>query len=437
MSNDRGSRRSRIAGTVRGILVDIRPLRSSRGFRWLYFGQVGAQLSRQLLVVAVPYQVFVLTRSSLLVGLVGLVQIAPLIIFSLLGGTAADAFDRRKVLIGVEVGMALTSVGFAVNAGDDALLWPIFVLIALNAGVSGVEAPARNAVIPAVVSTAELPAAFALQQTLVQTLNVLGPALGGLMIAQMGIGAAYWLTAAASLFTALAVIPLGPQRPDDAAGRMSLGAIAEGWHYLRRVPLLQQVMLIDLNAMVFGMPRALFPVIGVEVLGGNAATVGLLHAAPGAGALIGALTTGWVSSVRRQGRVVVYAVCAWGLAIAMFGMSRLLWPSLVLLAIAGGADVISNVFRNTILQLEVPDGLRGRLTAFKVALSGGGPRLGDAEAGAVAALTSPAVSAVTGGLAALVGTLVIAWRGRAIWEHVARGVEPESDAPLFDELPAP
>ena len=138
--------------------------------------------------------------------------------------------------------------------------------------------------IPAVVSPAELPAAFALQQTLVQTMNVLGPALGGVMIAQLGMGAAYWLTAGASLFTALAVIPLGSQRPEDAAGRITFGAIAEGWHYLRRVPLLQQVMLIDLNAMVFGMPRALVPVIGTELLGGNAVTVGLLHAAPGAGA---------------------------------------------------------------------------------------------------------------------------------------------------------
>ena len=437
MSDPRGSRRARFSAAARGIVVDIQPLRTSASFRWLYFGQLGAQMSRQLLVVAVPYQVFVLTRSSLLVGLVGLVQIAPLIIFSLLGGTAADAFDRRKVLIAVELGMALTSVGFALNSGADAVLWPIFVLIALNAGISGVEAPARNAVIPAVVTSAELPAAFALQQTLVQTMNVLGPALGGLMIAQLGIGAAYWLTAAASVFTALAVIPLGPQRAHDASGRITFSAIAEGWRYLRRVPLLQQVMLIDLNAMVFGMPRALFPVIGTEVLGGNAATVGLLHAAPGAGALIGALTTGWVSAVRRQGRVVVYAVCGWGVAIALFGMTRLLWLSLVLLAIAGAADVISNVFRNTILQLEVPDGLRGRLTAFKVSLSGGGPRLGDAESGAVAALTSPAVSVVSGGLAALLGTLFIAWRGRAIWEHVATGMEPDPDEPLIEEPAAP
>ncbi|MPZ72618.1 MAG: MFS transporter [Nitriliruptorales bacterium] len=425
-----------MTGALRRIVVDIQPLRSSAGFRWLYFGQIGAQLSRQLLVVAVPYQVFVLTRSSLLVGLVGLVQIAPLIIFSILGGTAADAFDRRKLLVAVELGMALTSVGFALNGGDDARLWPIFVLIALNAGVSGVEAPARNAVIPAVVSAAELPAAFALQQTLVQTMNVLGPALAGVLIAQLGIGAAYWLTVVAGIFSAIAVVPLGPQRARDAAGRITFRAIAEGWQYLRSVPLLQQVMLIDLNAMVFGMPRALFPVIGTEVLGGDAATVGLLHAAPGAGALIGALTTGWVSAVRRQGRVVVCAVCGWGLAIAAFGLTRILWLSLLLLALAGAADVISNVFRNTILQLAVPDGLRGRMTAFKVALSGGGPRLGDAESGAVAALTTPAFSVVSGGLASLVGTLAIAWFGRAIWEQEA--IVDEGDVKrILDEPAAP
>ncbi|MDQ3344416.1 MAG: MFS transporter, partial [Actinomycetota bacterium] len=200
------------------------------------------------------------------------------------------------------------------------------------------------------------------------------------------------------------------------------------------VPLLQQVMLIDLNAMVFGMPRALFPVIGTVVLGGDAATVGLLHAAPGAGALAGALTTGWVSAVKRQGRVVIYAVAGWGLGIAAFGLTRNLWVALGLLAFAGASDVISNVFRNTILQTAVPDGLRGRLTAFKVALSGGGPRLGDAESGAVAALTTPAISVVSGGLASVVGTALIAWRGRAIWEQTT---EAPAAPVALDEVTTP
>jgi hypothetical protein len=168
---------------------------------------------------------------------------------------------------------------------------------------------------------------------------------------------------------------------------------------------------------VFGMPRALFPYIGTVTLGGDAATVGLLNAAPGAGAFIAALTTGWVSLVKRQGRLVVLSVVVWGLSIAAFGFTRSLIPALILLAVAGASDVISNVFRATILQLSLPDSMRGRVTAIKVMLSGAGPRLGDAEAGAVAAITNPTVSVISGGLASAVGAVLIAWRGRTLWSH--------------------
>jgi len=425
--------RSRLARAVRAAIVDITPLRTGRGFRWLYFGQAGAELSRQLLIVAVPYQVFVLTGSSLLVGMVGLVQIAPLILCSILGGTAADAFDRRRLLLLVEVGMTLTCVGFAVNTGEAAPLWPIFALIAINAGITGVEAPARNAVIPALVPYEQLPAAFALHQTLHQTAQVVGPALAGVLIARHSLTATYLLSAVAGVVTAVALLPLGPQKPAGASGQITVTAIREGWQYLRSVPVLQQIMLIDLNAMVFGMPRALFPVVGTVVLGGDATTVGLLHAAPGAGALLGAVTTGWVSAVRRQGRVVVCAVVLWGAAIVAFGLTRNVAVALVLLALAGAADVISNVFRNTVLQTSVPDGLRGRLTAFKVAMSGGGPRLGDAESGAVAALTTPTISIVSGGLASIAGAALIAWRGRAIWNQSTEAELPPPPPPLLEE----
>ena len=397
------------------------PLQVNTGFRWLFIGQAGSLLARNALVVAVPYQVFVLTGSSLLVGLVGLVQIAPLIGCAIVGGAVADAFDRRRVLVVVELLTSLTCVGFALNTGPSALLWPIFALIAVNAGISGVEAPARAAIIPSLVTPAQLPSAFALNASLNQAGQVVGPAVAGVLIARWGIGAAYWVSAVASVGTALALIPLGLRAAEPLGGRVTIGAIVEGWRYLRRVPLLQQVMLIDLNAMVFGMPRALFPVIGTVVLGGDATTVGLLHAAPGAGALAGALTTGWVSIVERQGRVVILGVGVWGLAIIGFGVTRSLPVALALLAVAGAGDVVSNVFRNAILQTAVPDELRGRITAFKVALSGGGPRLGDAEAGAVASLTTPAVSVVTGGLVSALGALAIARYGRALWEQTTGG----------------
>jgi MFS family permease len=402
---------------LRALIVDVTPLRTARGFRWLFVGQAGALLARNTLVVAVPYQVYVLTESSLLVGMVGMAQIVPLIGCAMLGGAIADAFDRRRVLVAVELLMSLTSIGFALNVGPAAPVWPIFVLIAINAGLTGIESPARAAIIPSLVPAGQLPAAFALNATLNQTAQVVGPAVAGLLIARLGVGAAYWVAAVASAGTALALIPLGRHAPDSATGRITVGAIVEGWHYLRRVPLLQHLMLIDLNAMVFGMPRALFPVIGTVILGGDASTVGLLHAAPGVGALAGALTTGWVSAVKRQGRVIVIGVCVWGLAIVAFGLTRSIPVALALLAVAGAGDVISNVFRNALLQAAVPDALRGRITAFKEALSGGGPRLGDAEAGAVASLVTPAFSVVSGGLISILGALVIAWRGRALWEQ--------------------
>ena len=421
-----GVDRTRPRRLLRSVLVDVTPLRTSPGFRWLYLGQIGAQLSRHILVVAVPYQVFVLTESSFLVGMVGLVQIVPLLLFALLGGTAADAFDRRRVLMVVQLLMALTSIAFALNTGPSARLWPIFVLIALNAGVAGIESPARTSIIPSLVGRRNLAPAFALNQTLNQTAQVIGPALAGLVMARFGIAAAYWLSAVAVLFTMVALLPIRPSVPEGASGKLRFSATVEGWRFLRRYPLLQQTMLIDLNAMVFGMPRALFPVIGTVVLGGDAATVGLLHAAPGAGALLGALTTGWVSRVRRQGRAVVIAVTIWGLAIAAFGLTRQLPLALGLLAVAGAADVVSNVFRTTILQMVVPDGLRGRISAFKSALTGGGPRLGDAEAGAVAALTSPTFSVVSGGVASIIGTALIAWRGRELWDQRTDGTSTAS-----------
>lgn len=410
-------------------------MRHSRGFRWLYAGQVSVQLSRLTLVVAVPYQVFVISESVVLVGLVGLVQIPSLIVCSILGGAAADAMDRRRILVVLQLLMGVTSAALAINTAAAAALWPIFVLVAINAGLSGAEAPARTAIIPSLIDRDQLPAAFALNQTLNQTAHLVIPAAAGALIAGAGLEATYWVSAVACVFTSAALLPIGSQRAEGGGQRMSLGSIVEGWRYLRGVPLLQQVMLVDLNAMVFGLPRALFPVIGLVSLGGDAATVGLLHAAPGAGALIGALTTGWVSSVRRQGRVVVCAVGVYGLAIVGFGFTRTLVTAMAFLAVAGAADVVSNVFRNAILQMAVPDELRGRISAFKVALSGGGPRLGDAESGAVAELTTPTFSVVSGGLASIAGTLLVAVRGRALWEQsTLTSLPPE---PAEEALPDP
>jgi MFS family permease len=411
-------KRSRLAA-LRAAMVDTTPLRTSRAYRWLYAGQAGFQFGRQVLVVAVPLQVFELTGSSLQVGLVSLVQTIPLLLFAPLGGVAADAFDRRRILAIAQVLTGLASIGLALNSTSSASLWPIYLLMAINAAMLGVEAPTRTAIIPTLVARDQLASAFALNQTLNQTASVVGPALGGLLIAGLGLGATYWISAVTMLLASLAAIPLGPLPPEAGTGRLTLSATGEALRYLRRRPLLQQVMLIDLNAMVFGMPRALFPAFGTVLLGGDATTVGLLNAAPGAGALAAAATTGWVSAVRRQGRVVVIAVTVWGLAVVGFGLTRNLMLALIFLAVAGAGDIISNVFRSTILQLDLPDSIRGRISAFKTVITAAGPRFGDVEAGAVAALTTPTFSIVSGGLVSVIGAWLIAWRGRALWDQDA------------------
>ena len=395
----------------RRFFVDTTPLRESRQYRLLYIGQLVSFLGRQLTVVAVPFQVFEMTDSSLAVGLVSLVQLGPLIVCSLVGGSIADAVDRRKLLLLMQACLAVTSVGLAINAAGwlgGPAVWPLFVFTAAAAGLSGVDSPTRSAAIPSLVRREQLPAALALNQTLIQVGQVLGPALAGLVIARVSLAAAYWLDAVTFVGAGVALLLMAPMVPEGGGTRAGLASIGEGVRYLKGRRALQGTFLIDINAMVFGMPRALFPAMAERVFGGGAGVVGLLYAAPGAGALVGALTTGWVSGVRRQGRAVLVAVAAWGAAIALFGLVSWLPLALFFLAVAGASDVISAVFRNTILQLSVPDRLRGRLSAIHIAVVTGGPRLGDAEAGAVAALAGTRVSVVSGGLVCMAGVAVLA-----------------------------
>jgi hypothetical protein len=397
--------------TRRRLLSDVTPLRESGQYRLLYAGELFAFLGSQLTVVAVPLQVYLLTRSSLAVGLVGLAQLGPLLVCSLLGGAVVDAVDRRVLLVWVQLARGALGVGLVANAmRPQPLLWPLYALTAAGAGLQAVDAPARTAAIPALVRRELLPAAAALHQILMQVGLVAGPALAGLVVARAGLGAAYAIEVATFAAASLLAAALRPLPPGAGAARAGIASVREGLRFLRGRRALQGCFLIDLNAMVFGMPRALFPALGTGLFHGGPGTVGLLYAAPGAGALLGALTAGWVGGVRRQGRAVLVAVAAWGAAITVFGLVSWLPLALVLLAVAGAADVVSAVFRNTILQLTVPDGLRGRLVAIHIGVVTGGPRLGDAEAGAVAALAGPRVSVVSGGLACLAGVALLAWR---------------------------
>lgn len=359
--------------------------------------------------MAVPIQVYRLTGSSLDVGLLGIVQLGPLLGCSLLGGTLADAFDRRRVLLGAQLCLAATSVGLALNAlSPHPALWLVYLLSAIAAGFAGIDSPTRAAAIPAMVPAAELPAALALNQTLMQLGLVVGPALGGLVIARVDLAAAYWIDVGTFGVSIGAVWLMAAMLPEGGGTKAGVKSIAEGLRFLKGRQALQGTFVIDINAMVFGMPRALFPQLGTTVFGGGASTVGLLYAAPGFGALVGALGSGWVGRISRQGYAVLVAVALWGAAIAGFGFSPWLWLALALLAVAGAADVISAVFRNTILQLSVPDRLRGRLSAVHIAVVAGGPRLGDTESGAVATAIGPRGSVISGGLACLLGVGLIA-----------------------------
>jgi MFS family permease len=369
-------------------------------------------LGTQLTTVAVPFQVYQLTHSSLDVGLVSLAQLFPLIAGSLLGGSVADAMDRRRLLMLAQVLPAVCSAGLALNADLGTSLWPLFVLPALSAGFSPLDNAARSAIVPNLVRRSEVPTANAMFQALFQFGLVFGPAVAGLLLAGAGVRFVYWMDVASFGAALLGAFLISPQPPAGSTGqRAGLRSIVEGLRFVRGRQAIQGAYLLDINAMVFGMPRALFPALALTFFGGGASTLGFLYAAPGAGALVGALTTGWVTGVQRQGLAVIVAVIVWGAAITCFGLVPWLPAALVLLAVAGWADVISAVFRSTIIQLAVPDILRGRLAGLQTAVVTGGPRIGDLEAGAVAAGFGDTVSVVSGGLACIVGALIL---GRAL-----------------------
>jgi MFS family permease len=394
----------------RRLLIDATPLRESPQFRRLWGGYVVSVLGSQLTVVAIPYQVFRLTHSSLDVGLIGLAQVVPVLAGALAGGSIADAVDRRRLLLVTQSMLACCSLGLLWNtASGHPHLWPLYVLAAASAGVSATDGSTRAAVVANLVERHQLAAANALWQLLFQIGQVVGPAVAGILVAQVGVGSAYAVDAGTFLVSLAAVASLKPLPPHGGGTRFGWLSIKEGLSFLKSRQVLQATFVIDLDAMILGMPRALFPALGLVRFRGGAQTVGLLYAAPGAGALVGAGLTGWVSTVRRQGRAVLVAVSLWGLAIAAFGIVPWLPAALALLAVAGAADVFSAVFRGTILQTEAPDALRGRVSSIHTAVVTGGPRLGDVEAGGVAALAGAQTSVISGGLGCLVGVALV-WR---------------------------
>jgi MFS family permease len=397
------SLRSRIA-------PDLEPLRASRDLRLLMTGESLTGLGTQAALVALPYQLYTQTGSAFLTGLLGAVELVPLVSAALLGGAIADRMDRRRLLLLCQLGLIAAASALAAGALIGAPpVWLLYLLGAALAGFSSLEGVVRLAIVPNLVAPEHLPGALALSFGLFQLTAVVGPGAGGLLIAAAGVEGAYLVDAVSCLAMAVAASRMRPQLPHAVErGRAGIGrAIAEGLRFVRGSAVLKGSFAIDLLAMTFGMPRALFPVLAISVYGAGAAGTGALFAAVSAGATVAALTTGWIGHARRLGRIVIAAVTVWGLAIAAAGLVSSLWPAVLLLAVAGAADSVSAVCRSTINQTVTPDALRGRMSSVFTIVVTGGPRLGDVEAGAVASLTSARFSVLSGGLACVAGVALV------------------------------
>ncbi len=400
-----------MASLLRRIAIDVSPLQKSRDFRWLWCGLLLSGAGYYFTVVATFIQVYRITGSTAAVGLVGLVGLAGIVVGILAGGTFIDAIDRRATLMWAQAAAGAGSGLLLLGAiADDPPVGVVYAGVALLSAVSAIDSSVRNATMPRLVGRELLPSAITLNQVVMNATALIGPAVAGVVIDKFGLAAAYGFDLVSSVSMLVVVSTIRPVPPEPGPRRQTgWNAVLSGFRYLRGRRVLQAAFGADLVAMFFGMPRALFPTIAVTQFGQGAAVVGLLFAAPAVGAVLGALTGGWVRRVRHQGRAVLWAVVAWGASIAAFGLvGDRLWLGLSLLAVAGAADVISAIFRGTIIQLSVPDELRGRLSSINYLVVAGGPRLGDLEAGLVASLSSPTVSIVSGGLLCMAGAGLVA-----------------------------
>lgn len=405
--------------------VDTRALRDSRDFRLLEIGSLVTGLGTQAGLVALPYQVFVITRSPVLVGLIGLAELGPLVAFSLLGGAIADRMDRRTLLLLSQIALVLVASALAAGAFlGSPPVWLLYVLAGLAAAAAAVERVARSALVPNVVAPDQLRSALSFSFGLYQLTAVVGPAVGGVLIAALGVGAAYTADAASCAGMVLAAAAMSRQPPTAADHEPIFASIAEGLRYARRDGAIMGSFVIDIIAMTFGMPRALFPALSLTVYHAGASGTGFLFAAVSAGATVAALTTGWLPRARRLGRIVIAAVAVWGAAIAVAGLATTLWLAMILFALAGAADSVSAVCRTAILQTRAPEAMRGRLSSVFSLVVAGGPRVGDVEAGGVASLTSVRFSVVSGGLACLAGLGLLAIAFPAFWAYNAEKAQP-------------
>ena len=390
------------------IVIDVAPLRESRDFRWLFSGRFISNAGNAVSLTAANWQVYGLTHSSLAVGLVTLADSAGMLVGLLAGGVLADRHDRRQLLLAVRLPQALLAALLVINSLiAHPRLWPIYAITAGIGLLAGIGSPASTAVTPALVGPDRLAAAAALNAMGNQLGNLCGPAIAGVLISGPGLAACYAIDSVCFAVFAAAMLFVRPLPPTVGVLKSGLRSLAEGFRYVRHNGVVGGMLLVDTSAMIFGMPSGLFPALASEHFHGGAATFGLLAAAPGLGAIIGAATSGWTSRVRRPGLVIIGAGLVWGAAIVAFGLTGSLPLALAFLALAGMGDLISEVLRNALLQRYTPDQLRGRVSSLYLAQVNSAPALGNVEAGAVAQLFSPTISVISGGLACVGGALLL------------------------------
>jgi MFS family permease len=367
--------------------------------------------------------VYELTGSTVAVGLIGLCELVPLLLLSLLGGTLADAFDRRRLLMITEVLTAACSGGLAYNATlDEPSLALVYALTTAIAALYALGSPAFRSLTPLLVPREELPAAVALSGVSDNLSSVIGPTIAGFMLASLGLAWTYMIDVATFAATLMAVWAMRPVPPAEDAQRPGLRAVLEGLRFLKGKPVLRASFVVDIIAMVFGMSNALFPAVARSL--GGPEVLGLLYAAPSAGALGASLFSGWIGRVHRHGVAVYIAVAGWGGALIVFGLSDTMWLTLVALTAAGAADLISAIFREAILLTATPKHMVGRLSGLELTVVASGPALGDLEAGVLAAVVGVRSSIVIGGIACIAGVVLMAVLSPAFAAYDAREPTP-------------
>ncbi|MEN3614093.1 MFS transporter [Plantactinospora sp. ZYX-F-223] len=392
---------------LRRMALDVTPLRTSRDYRLLFAASGVSGFGSFITYVTIPFQVYALTDDPLLVGLLGVCELVPLLVMAFVGGALADYLDRRALVLGAEVAFtALCGVLLVNSLFDRPHLWLLYVIAALTAAIDGIQRPALEGLTPRVVTLDEIPAASALNSLRMQIAQLGGPAVAGLLIASVDMPWVYAVDLGTFAFSLICLCLVKAVPPPPAAERPSLRSVVTGLRYARSRPELLGTYLVDINAMFFGMPQALYPFMASKL--GGPAVLGLLYAAPAAGSLLATVTSGWTGRVHRHGLMVVIAAGLWGVGIVGFGLTDWLWLALVFLAFAGAADMVSGIFRMTIWNQTIPDHLRGRLAGIEMISYATGPLLGQLRSGVAARFMGIGGSIVSGGVLCVVGTLALA-----------------------------